>query len=133
MRIKSLRRAFKGEIERVRRLSVNKSEYPQRINELTARAKAGNDYTKDCDIGEAAYLETLIALIREWQSGRMSKDTLIKNQKELESKLMSYYQHREMFDRHIQINNRYSHILTEAEKTGCPICRKIVRIFDGRE
>ena len=73
MRIKSLRRAFKGEIERVRRLSVNKSEYPQRINELTARAKAGNDYTKDCDIGEAAYLETLIALIREWQKEKAER------------------------------------------------------------
>lgn len=114
-------------------MSVNKSEYPQRINELTARAKAGNDYTMDCDIGEAAYLETLIVFIKEWQNGQMKKDTLIKKQKELESKLMSYYQHREMFDRHIQINNRYSHILTEAVKSGCPICRKIVRIFDGRE
>lgn len=28
---------------------------------------------------------------------------------------------------------RHSHILTEAEKCGCQICRKIVKIFDGRE
>ena len=114
-------------------MSIDKSEYPQRINELTARAKAGNDYTKDCDIGEAAYLETLIALIREWQSGRMSKDTLIKKQKELESKLLSYYQHREIFDKHVTIRNAYSNVMTEAVKSGCPICKKIVKILDGRE
>lgn len=114
-------------------MSFDKNKYTKRIQELTARAKESNDYTMDCDIGEAAYLETLIALIREWQSGRMKKDTLIKKQKELENKLLSYYQHCEMFDSHIQINNRYSHILTEAEKSGCPICKKIVRIFDGRE
>lgn len=110
-----------------------KTEYPQRINELTSRAKEGNDYTMDCDIGEAAYLETLIVLIKEWRGGQMGKDTLTRKQKELENKLLLYYQHCEMFDRHIQINNRYSHILTEAEKSGCPICKKIVKIIDGRE
>ena len=34
---------------------------------------------------------------------------------------------------HAAIRNRYSEVLTEAEKHGCPICRKLVRIFDGRE
>ena len=114
-------------------MSFDAAKCEDRVKELTARAKESNDYTMDCDIGEAAYLETLIVFIKEWQNGQMKKDTLIKKQKELESKLLSYYQHREMFDRHIQINNRYSHILTEAEKSGCPICKKLVRIFDGRE
>lgn len=114
-------------------MSFDKSKYSNRIMFLTARAKEGNDYTLDCDIGEAAYLETLLLYIKEWKNGQMSKDTLIKKQKELEQKLLNYYQHREMFDRHIQINNRYSHIMTEAEKSGCPICKKIVRVFDGRD
>ena len=95
--------------------------------------KEGNDYTLDCDIGEAAYLETLLLYIKEWQNKQMDKNTLIRKQKELEQKLLNYYQHCEMFDRHIQINNRYSHIMTKAEKNGCPICKKIVRILDGRE
>ena len=114
-------------------MGFDKSKYSNRIMELTARAKEGNDYTMDCNIGEAAYLETLLLYIRDWKSNKTDKDTLIKKQKELESKLLSYYQHREMFNRHIQINNRYSHILTEAEKSGCPICKKIVKILDGRE
>lgn len=114
-------------------MSFDKSKYSNRIMELTARAKEGNDYTLDCDIGEAAYLETLLLYIKEWQNKQTDKETLIRKQKELEQKLLNYYQHCEMFDRHIQINNRYSHILTEAEKSGCPICKKIVKILDGRE
>ena len=114
-------------------MSFDKNKYTQRIQELTARAKEGNDYTMDCDIGETAYLDTLLVYIRDWKVKKTDKETLIRKQKELEQKLLSYYQHCEMFDRHIQINNRYSHILTEAEKSGCPICKKIVRIFDGRE
>ena len=113
-------------------MGFDKNKYFQRVMELTARAKEGNDYTRDCDIGETAYLETLLLYIKEWQNGQMSKDTLIQKQKELESKLLSYYQHCEMFDEHIQINNRYSHIMAAAEKSGCPICKKLVRIFDGR-
>ena len=34
---------------------------------------------------------------------------------------------------HAGIRNGYSEVLTEAEKTGCPVCKKLVRIFDGRE
>lgn len=51
--------------------------------------------------------------------------------------LISDYQN-ELFEEkllqhHADIRNRYSHIMTEAEKHGCPICKNLVRIFDGRE
>ena len=114
-------------------MGFDKSKYSNRIMELTARAKEGNDYTMDCNIGEAAYLGILLLFIKEWKNGQMSKDTLIKKQKELESKLLSYYQHREIFDKHVTIRNAYSNVMTEAVKSGCPICKKIVKIFDGRE
>lgn len=114
-------------------MSFDEQSYKDRIKVLTVRAKEGNGYTMDCDIGETAYLEVLLLYIKEWKSNKAGKDTLIKKQKELENKLLSYYQHREMFDSHIQINNKYSHILTEAEKSGCPICKKLVRVFDGRD
>ena len=51
-------------------MGFNKNKYFQRVMELTARAKEGNDYTRDCDIGEAAYLETLLLYIKEWQNGQ---------------------------------------------------------------
>ena len=60
-------------------------------------------------------------------------EKLSERQKAIETALLQYYQQREMFDYHIRINNRCSHIMTEAEKSGCPICKKLVRVFDGRD
>lgn len=50
--------------------------------------------------------------------------------------LISAYQNElfgeKLISHHAGIRNRYSEILTEAEKEGCPICKKLVRAFDGR-
>ena len=107
--------------------------YSERIKELTERAKAENEYTLDCDMGESAYLFTLVIMIKAYKSGNMSKKELIEKKKILVDKLSDHYQHREIYDMHIDIRNRYSNVLTEAVKSGCPICKKLVRIFDGRE
>lgn len=109
------------------------NSYTDRISDLTGRAKETHPYTKDTNIGERAYILALSAQIRAYREKHISRDELMKAQAELKSELLKYYQQREMFDRHIGINNRYSPLLTEAEKTGCPVCRKLVRIFDGRE
>ncbi|MBR2176315.1 MAG: hypothetical protein IJ861_05135 [Clostridia bacterium] len=57
--------------------------------------------------------------------------------KEIKAGLIEDYKNNlfkeKLLDYHAGINNRCSHILTEAEKSGCPICKKLVRIFDGRE
>lgn len=39
----------------------------------------------------------------------------------------------EIFRRHVEIRNTMSHKLTAAEKSGCPHCRELVQIFDGRK
>mgnify|MGYP006923362541 CR=1 FL=1 len=109
------------------------NSYTDRISNLTERAKEPNPYVRDTNIGERAYILALSAQIRAFREKHISRDDLTKVQAELKNELLKYYQQREMFDRHININNRYSPLLTQAEKTGCPVCRKIVRIFDGRE
>lgn len=106
--------------------------YSERIQELTERAKDENEYTLDCDVGECAYLFTLIVMIKAFKSGGMSKQELTEKKKILVDKLTDHYQHKEIYDMHIDIRNRYSNVLTEVEKHGCPICKKLVRIFDGR-
>lgn len=108
-------------------------KYNGRIKELTERAKAGNEYQDDADIGEQAYLELLMFFVEKWEQHIISRDELIRKQKALRMKLEKYYQWGEIFDRHVSIQNCYSNVLTEAEKTGCPVCRKLVRIFDSRE
>lgn len=113
--------------------NFNKQKYSERIKALTDRARQGSTYTKDIDIGESCYLLSLTAAVRLFRTKCMSSDELYHTQKNLEAKLLSYYQHSEIFDLHIHIRNRYGELLTEAEKCGCPICKKLVRIFDGRE
>lgn len=108
-------------------------DYSERIKELTERAKAENEYTLDCDVGECAYLFTLVIMIKAFKSGKMSKQELIEKKKILVDKLTNHYQHKEIQNMHIDIRNRCSNVLTEAERHGCTICKKIVRIFDRRE
>jgi hypothetical protein len=106
--------------------------YEQRISELTDRAKSGNEYEDDCDLGEQFYLELLSLFVEKYEQQIISRDDLIRKQKALRQRLEKYYQWGEIFDRHTRIQNRCSPLLTEAEKHGCPVCKKLVRIFDGR-
>lgn len=108
-------------------------DYQQRIEMLTQRAKQSDRYSDDLDIGESCYLLALIHTIQCYRIGGMTAEELVSCHRHLKMQLERYYQHQEMFDKHIGIKNRYSHVLTEAEKHGCPICKKLVRIFDGRE
>lgn len=111
----------------------DKRVHAERVREITERAKLGEVYTDDLDIGESCYLLGLISAVRLFRMKCMSSDELYHEQKRLESELLRYYQHRELFDLHVAIRNRYSHVMTEAEKSGCDVCRKLVRIFEGRE
>ena len=108
-------------------------DYSERIKNITDRAKKNNRYTDDLLIGESCYLFSLIYLIQSFRIKLITKDELSFQQKKLEQQLLSYYQHREIYEIHIKIQNRYSTILSEAEKNGCSVCKKIARVFDGRE
>ena len=105
----------------------------ERIKLLTERAKTNNIYTDDLDIGESAYLLGLISTITLYNQKIIDRNELAFQQKKLQSQLEIYYIHCELYEYHANIRNRYSSVLTDAEKNGCPICRKIIRIFDGRE
>ena len=113
--------------------NFNKKNYEARIKMLTDRAKAKDPKKNDLDLGEIFYIEILKAYIANFRVKNITAEKLSERQKAIETALLQYYQQREMFDYHIRINNRYSHILTEAEKHGCPICKKLVRVFDGRD
>ena len=110
----------------------DKRRYESRLSMLTKRAKQSNGKTDDLDIGESCYLLSLIGAVRLFRMKCMSADELFHEQKRLEQELLRYYQHCELFDLHIEISSRCSEILTEAVKHGCPICKRLVRVFDGR-
>jgi len=82
--------------------------------------------------GKLFYL-SMRALYSLYHAGNVKREEA----KEIKTKLIEDYR-RNSFDEkliahHAAVRNRYSHILTEAEKQGCPICKKLVRIFDGRK
>ena len=108
-------------------------DYQQRIGELTDRAKQYDTRLTDLDIGESGYLLALVYAVKLFRIGGLTADELVHCQRDLQTQLERHYQHRELFDQAAAIRNRCSEVLTEAEKHGCPICRKLVRIFDGRE
>lgn len=107
--------------------------HSEEIAELNERAKKRARIINDLNIGESCYLLSLIKAIDAYHNGIIDKDQLGQEQRMLQQQLEQYYQHSEINNYHIQIRNRYSHVMTEAEKEGCPICKKLVRIFDGRE
>jgi hypothetical protein len=113
--------------------NFNKKNYEARIKMLTDRAKTKDPHKGDLDLGEIFYIEILKAYIANFRAGNITAEKLTERQKAIETALLQYYQQQEMFKNSIEINNRYSHILTEAEKHGCPICKKLVRVFDGRD
>ena len=39
----------------------------------------------------------------------------------------------EVYDDHVRRRVKISQLLTEADKNGCEICRRVSRVFDGRE
>lgn len=77
--------------------------------------------------------EILNVLHRSYRGGKVTieyaKQRAAKLRIEFDRDMMMY----DCFVAATDRQNRYSHILTEAEKNGCPICKKIVRILDGRE
>ena len=105
----------------------------ERIKLLTERAKTNNIYTDDLDIGESAYLLGLISAINLYNQKIIDRDELLFRQKQLQSQLEIYYIHCELYEYHANIRNKYSPVLTDAEQNGCPLCKKLIRIFDGRD
>lgn len=76
---------------------------------------------------------SLRALYREFRAGTITCEQAAQEK----AKLLDEYElaklHYSAYVQATERANRYSPLLVEAEKSGCDVCRKIVRIFDGRE
>ena len=103
------------------------------LDELTERAKRPDPNAKGLNLGERFFVELLSRDIYDFRVGRITEEELVKAKKQLETLLVDYWDQAHMFREDVRIRNSMSQTLTEAEKSGCPICKKLVRIFDGRE
>ncbi len=100
--------------------------------EIEALAKKKTPLPDDATLADMLYYQNLLLLYREFKAGIIDKG----QGKLMKSKLVSQYGVQKLWEKCGQNNyerwRKYQVIQTEAEKNGCPICRKIVRILDGR-
>lgn len=104
-----------------------------RLSELEIKAKHGDDMPDGLTQSEQLYYLSMVQLYKLFNSHVYDRSQA----KSIKQDIISAYR-KNAFDEnlikhHADIRNKYSHVMTEAEKNGCPICQKLVRIFDGRE
>ena len=114
-------------------MSRKNEGYREHLDELTERAKLADPNAKGLNLGERHFVELLHFYIGRYRVRDLTAEELTKKKKELENLMVDYWDMSRIFRNDAQIRNSMGQTLTEAEKNGCPICRKLVRIFDGRE
>ena len=107
--------------------------YRFKINELIERAKLKDPKSDGLNLGEKFFVELLHFYIGQYRINQLTADELKSKKKLLERDLMNYWDLQRIFKQDCEIRNRQSQWFIKAEKEGCPICKKLVRIFDGRE
>lgn len=114
-------------------MSRKNEGYREHLDELTERAKLAEPNAKGLNLGERHFVELLHFYIGRYRVRELTAEELTKKKKELENLMVDYWDMARIFRNDAQIRNSMGQTLTEAEKNGCPICKKLVRIFDGRE
>ena len=114
-------------------MSRKNEGYREYLDELTERAKLAEPNAKGLNLGERHFVELLHFYIGRYRVRELTAEELTKKKKELENLMVDYWDMARIFRNDAQIRNSMGQTLTEAEKNGCPICKKLVRIFDGRE
>ena len=104
-----------------------------KLFELEKKASHGEEMPKGLTQSEQLFYLSMVQLYKLYYDHTYSREQA----KNIKQDLIAAYQNNafweKLFEHHASIRNRYSPVMTEAEKHGCPICRELVRIFDGRE
>lgn len=103
------------------------------LNELERTAARGEAMPDGLKQPEQLLFVSLRILYREYRSGAIEKEQAGQEKRKLIDEYELMMLHHRAYTQASERANRYSHILTDAEKSGCEICKKIVKIFDGRE
>lgn len=107
--------------------------YHSEIEKLTERAKQNNPESDGLPLGEKFFVELLRFYIHQYRTNQITAEELNRKKNLLERDLINYWDSKKLFKQACEIRNKQSQWLIKAEKQGCEICRKLVRIFDGRE
>ena len=106
---------------------------PDKLFELEKKACHKEEMPQGLTQSEQLFYLSMVKLYDLFNSHTYDRERA----KTAKQELISAYQNNafaeNLLNYHAKIRNRYSPVMTDAEKNGCPICKKIVRIFDGRE
>ena len=106
---------------------------PDRLLELEKKAMHNEDMPSGLTQSEQLFYLSMVQLYKLYYDHTYDREQA----KNIKQDLIAAYQNNafweKLFAHHAVIRNRYSPVMTEAEKHGCPICKKLVRIFDGRD
>lgn len=103
------------------------------LSELERKAMKGYEMPKGLNQSQQIFYLSMVKLYELYRNRTYTRSQA----HDMKQELINTYRNNEfrenLLEYHAQICNRYSEVLTEAEKHGCPICEKLVKIFDGRE
>lgn len=103
------------------------------LRDLERMASDGEYPDSFTGLSDRLYYMSMMNLYELYRKGVYDRNRA----KQIKSDLLKEYRQNafgeDLLRHHTYIRNRYSHILTEAEKSGCLICKKLVRVFDGRD
>ncbi len=102
-------------------------------DEIIKLAKSGNAELSEMSQAEELLYLQMINIFDGYKHKRFTAEEA-KNMKKVFVQTFEKYQMFErIFKEACEIRNKQSQWFIKAEKEGCSICRKLVRIFDGRE
>lgn len=103
------------------------------VSELERKAMQGYEMPKGLSQSQQIFYLSMVRLYELYRNKTYTKEQA----HNMKLDLIAQYRNNEFYEKllahHAQIHNRYSNVMTEAEKHGCLICKRLVRIFDGRE
>ena len=104
-----------------------------KLFELEKKASHGEEMPKGLTQSEQLFYLSMVQLYKLFYDHTYDREQAKNIKQDLTATYRNNAFAENLLEHHAQIRNRYSPVMTEAEKNGCPICRKLVRIFDGRE
>lgn len=108
-------------------------KYEEDIEKLTARAKKADPKSDGLNLGEKFFVELLHLYIGQYRQKEITAEELTAKKKLLERDYINYRDFAKIFEQHCEIRDKQGELLIRAEKDGCPICKEIVKVFDGRK
>lgn len=103
------------------------------LEPLERKAMNGEEMPEDLTQSEQLYYLSMVKLYGLYRDKIYDRDQCKAMKQNIYSTYKNNAFHEHLIQHHADIHNRYSQVMTEAEKHGCLICKKLVRIFDGRE